>query len=540
MKRIRFFSNFCDSKLCKEKYERLLELSNNPEYGKEYLITNDDDYNFVVILNTAMPELKKIDKENVLGIACEPPEFLGLTNEFIIYAQKYIGRYLIGEKGKLPDPFIEHYGFMWHTPPPKIIPEKTKTMSIMISNKTHAPGHKYRHQLVKKILEEGLDIDIWGRGCEYYKNDKRIKGKFENIEPYSNYKFHIAIENFETNHYFSEKILDALYYKTTPIYLGCRNIDGYFPGKVLKLKNNIEEDIKFLKTILENPEKYYNPIEKEDIRQNTNLFDYICKPQITFSTCFYKLKSKFDVNIYEKWINNLISNTLKFNLVIYTNLESKYIIEKLVNGNKRIKLIIKEFEEFETYKYKDDFIENQKRNIYLPQIDWQLLMIWCEKISFVKQSIEEGYFKSKWHGWCDIGYFRCRDIDLKNDLIKKWPNEIKISQLKNDKIYYGNVNNNLEYMNNLFKLVITKQDLPSNQNSIAGGFFMITSSKINWWQKEFDNKLNYYLKQKKLVKDDQIILVDCIFNNLNNFIIEKENDRRFDNWFMFQRKLLIL
>ena len=43
---------------------------------------------------------------------------------------------------------------------------------------------------------------------------------------------------------------------------------------------------------------------------------------ITFSTCFYVLKSKFSVETYLTWINNLLSVVNNFNLVIYTNKES--------------------------------------------------------------------------------------------------------------------------------------------------------------------------------------------------------------------------
>ena len=59
----------------------------------------------------------------------------------------------------------------------------------MVSEKTDAPGHKYRHALVKKILDTDLEIDIYGRGCKYYKDDKRIKGEFEDCDLYKNYLY---------------------------------------------------------------------------------------------------------------------------------------------------------------------------------------------------------------------------------------------------------------------------------------------------------------------------------------------------------------
>ena len=79
------------------------------------------------------------------------------------------------------------------------------------------------------------------------------------------------------------------------------------------------------------------------------------------------------------------------------------------------------------------------------------------------------------------------------------------------------------------------QEIPPTQQSISGGFFILHKDKIDWWSSTYDNKLEMYFKHNYLVKDDQIILADCIFSNKNDFAIYKENLRDFDNWFMFQR-----
>ena len=83
---------------------------------------------------------------------------------------------------------------MYHSTPLKYIPEN-KLMSIMISNKTIAPGHIYRHIIVENILKFNLPIDIYGRGCVYYDklNDDRIKGEFTGNEIYE--KLHISYSN---------------------------------------------------------------------------------------------------------------------------------------------------------------------------------------------------------------------------------------------------------------------------------------------------------------------------------------------------------
>jgi len=277
--RIRFFSNFCPSENCKDVYERLCESILIENYGsdKDIYITNDDDYTHVIILNTAMPNISHIPKKNVIGLAFEPIYFLGLTEQFVRYAEQYIGKYYIGDKINLPDPFVERFSHMWHNQPLKYLPEKTKSISMMVSEKNQQSGHKYRHDLINKILETDLPIDIYGRGCMYYEylNDNRVKGKFNEREPYENYEFHICIENFETNHYFSEKIMDPLLCSTIPIYLGCRNIHSYFPDNVIVLSGDLNNDMELLKNIAENPAKYKKNINNQSIKNKISLLKNI-------------------------------------------------------------------------------------------------------------------------------------------------------------------------------------------------------------------------------------------------------------------------
>ena len=271
---VRIFSSFCSSTECKTKFETIGEAFLLQNYGntKDIYITDGDDYTHVIILNIARPQLHNIPKENVIGLACEPPHFLGLTTPFITYAQQYIGKYFIGQSFGLPAPFIEHHGFMWHTAPLKSIPvSKPHKMSIMVSQKTQAPGHTYRHALVSRILASDLPIDIMGRGCKYFPPDSRLKGEFHALEPYLSYQFHIAIENFQLNHYFSEKILDPLFCGTTPVYLGCTNIDTYFPGMVIRLSGDVDKDMALLRSILNHPEEYRKPIRIEDVKNTTSL-----------------------------------------------------------------------------------------------------------------------------------------------------------------------------------------------------------------------------------------------------------------------------
>lgn len=279
---IRFFSNNDPN----VKYEVIISkynINNDGDYNIKYKFTNKDDYTHAILLNSAKLS-KQIPKENVIGLACEPYLFLknygNMNNEYIEYAKKNIGKYLLGDNGNderlCCEPFIETYSFFPLNIKYPILKPKTKLMSIMISQKLSAPGHKYRHILVNEILKRNLPIDIYGNGCVLYNiNDERFKGQFKEIEPYLDYKFHIAIENFSTNHYFSEKIKNPLLSNTVPIYYGCINIEKYLPKQCIILNGNINHDITLITDICNNPDKYYKNIDIDMVKNNTSIKNVI-------------------------------------------------------------------------------------------------------------------------------------------------------------------------------------------------------------------------------------------------------------------------
>lgn len=257
--KIKFFSDFCTSEVCKTNFERTCKTSLMENYGedKEIYITCADDYSHAVILNKATPDLK-IPKCNVLGLACEPFSFLNVTPDFIAYAEKHIGKYFIGDLRGLGAPFIENHGYMWfdHPEDGKKI-QKNKVMSIVFSQKNFAPGHQYRRDLVSFILQNNFPIDIYGRGCDLlpdnFKKDPRVKGAFKCTEPYDDYLFTISIENFPSNQYFSEKIVTPIMCNTIPVYLGCKNISQHVKDHYIQMSGNCNDDMKLVQNILKNP-----------------------------------------------------------------------------------------------------------------------------------------------------------------------------------------------------------------------------------------------------------------------------------------------
>jgi hypothetical protein len=269
----KIFCHFCSSLGCKEVFERINNAKQFDFYGKDkkIYITENDDYTHAVIMNTAMPSLR-IPKKNVIGLAFEPIAFLGVTPAFVAYAQKHIGKYFIGDKTDLPEPFVEHFGYMWHSSPHKELTYKPNKISIVVSSKKSAPGHKYRHEIICKIIDKKLPIDIYGHGSNEYKHGEHIKGKFDDAEPYEKYLFTVCIENYQSNHYFSEKIVTPLLFNCHPIYYGCKNIDQYFDD-IIHLSGRVDEDIALLEKIVEDPMSYYKKMYNPKNAKTVNFIE---------------------------------------------------------------------------------------------------------------------------------------------------------------------------------------------------------------------------------------------------------------------------
>jgi hypothetical protein len=265
---------------------------------------------------------------------------------------------------------------------------------------------------------------------------------------------------------------------------------------------------------------------------------------ITFSSCFYLIKSKYPTTEYIKWIQNFIYIANCFNLVIYTDLNSLKYINTLQKPN--IKIIIKPMNEFYCYQYKDNWIKNHDKNqCNLGNTCWELNMIWNEKIALVKETIERNYFETDMYGWCDIGYFRNRPNDLQLNVLSTWANQQAIQKLDNSKIHYGCVNNDIFEIAQMIRQInhtnltgLPKTPISPKQTSIAGGFFILHKQYIQWWFETYYSKLFNYFKHGYLVKDDQMIVANCIFTaeNTHRFSLFVEK-LQFDNWFMFQRIL---
>jgi hypothetical protein len=266
----------------------------------------------------------------------------------------------------------------------------------------------------------------------------------------------------------------------------------------------------------------------------------------TFATCWYRLNSKFPVDTYLGWMKHMLSEVNHYNLVLFTDEEGDKLLRNhfapYYFQNPRIKIVIKPIDQWYNYQYKPYWIENHAMNTLLNgKTEWKLNMLWAEKIHFVNDARINKYFPpTEFYGWCDIGYFRegpCPSFCVSH----------KILGLNKNKIYYARVNNNDNEMQLLKELICRKNSnglptvpISADQVSVAGGFFIAHHSKIESWRTIFDAKLRLYFQHNYLVKDDQMIIIDCIFSDPNRFEFIKETpsvNKHLNEWFQFRRFL---
>ncbi len=103
-------------------------------------------------------------------------------------------------------------------------PKKTK-ISVVCSTKTDTPMHRARLEVIEKLRNNFPEhVDVFGRGFE------QIDDKSDAIAPY---KYHLALENSESGHFWTEKLADPLIGMALPLYSGCKAALGYFPEKAI-------------------------------------------------------------------------------------------------------------------------------------------------------------------------------------------------------------------------------------------------------------------------------------------------------------------
>lgn len=98
------------------------------------------------------------------------------------------------------------------------IHEKNKLVSMIASNKGWLRGHQNRLDWVEKLKDK---VDLFGSG-----RPNQLKDKEDGL---IDYMFSVAIENDNSDTYFTEKLTDCFAVGTVPVYWGSRKVvERYF------------------------------------------------------------------------------------------------------------------------------------------------------------------------------------------------------------------------------------------------------------------------------------------------------------------------
>lgn len=243
-----------------EEWKEELSIDLSPVEGKEY------DACFVYE-KVDSPVTFKVREGCTYFIPGEPPTIKGFGTPFINQFDTLVSfrKDLKGNclKGLIPcltpwrvglDESLEREGKVRHIRTPKEMKErpieKTRFMSMVVSNKPGTPLQRARLKLAKTLSERypGL-VDIYGRGI------REVNDKADALDPYL---FSIAIENSYISNYITEKLTDCFVTLTVPLYSGCPNVDNYYPGGSIEIDPwDIEGTIRDILSIRDKAETIY-------------------------------------------------------------------------------------------------------------------------------------------------------------------------------------------------------------------------------------------------------------------------------------------
>lgn len=183
---------------------------------------------------------------------------------------------------------------------------KEKTLSWITSNKKIFPGHKDRMLFFDAIKKSDLQIDLFGRGI------KEISDKWDGL---ADYKYALAIENSQSQNYWTEKLSDCFLSYTMPFYYGATNVSEFFPkdSMIVIDVTNPKKAIKIINESIENNlwEKNFDAIiEARDLVLHKHNFFSVIAEKIG-NECFNYNNKNIVLKKYKKSLNMKIGNRIK-------------------------------------------------------------------------------------------------------------------------------------------------------------------------------------------------------------------------------------
>lgn len=172
--------------------------------------------------DAAIYEAERYDVRRRVAWLCEPP---GYREAHYQYINDHHDRfdYILTHDRRLLDKFSDDPRFLYYPMGGSMISRalwglkpKSKLVSMIVSWKTEAAGHKLRHQIIQELRGDPcwLKVDVLGSG---YGDHVR---KYDALRDYA---YTIVVEGERCDYFVGEKSVDAYSVGTVPIYWGCQN-----------------------------------------------------------------------------------------------------------------------------------------------------------------------------------------------------------------------------------------------------------------------------------------------------------------------------
>ena len=210
-------------------------------------------------------QLREVPKEKIIYLIREPPlnEVIEIHKYNYKQAQNYCG-YISGPDDLAPTPnympAIWYLNNSFRDLNDLGITEKTKKCSWITSGITRSANHRHRLDFLRKLQENQIKFDLFGRNLPDWADKKgEIGTKWHSLAPYY---YNLAIENYaENDWYVTEKLWDALLAWCLPIYYGGPAADKLLPpGSFLRLPNLDATGIEFIKEVIATPDRWHSAI----------------------------------------------------------------------------------------------------------------------------------------------------------------------------------------------------------------------------------------------------------------------------------------
>ena len=122
--------------------------------------------------------------------------------------------------------------------------KKTKLISVLCSGKRLTRFQAQRLRFTAALKQElGSQLDVYGRDSNF------IVDKADALDPY---RYHIALENNQDKHFWTEKLAETYLGEAYLIHAGCANLHDYFPRQAYTSIDifNIPQAIQRVKDII--------------------------------------------------------------------------------------------------------------------------------------------------------------------------------------------------------------------------------------------------------------------------------------------------